>query len=380
VNGVILASESLDCADMYFASRFLSIDPFVYIEAGGRRYLTVYWQDVARAKATSEADEVWDQDELLAETGQEDVSVDGWLPAVGVAAARRVGLVSAIVPDWFPVACADALRAHGVTVTVDGMVVRSRRRTKSAADVAAIEQALRAIEAGLDLIRERLRGAAVAADGVLRCDGRPLTSEQLHAEVRALFAAHRCEGPLLFIAGGPQGADVYEVGHGPLRAGEPIVCDLFPRHSDTRFFGDMTRVFCAGLPPSELVRAHDAVRRANELGRSLVRPGVRGREVFEAVAEMFHREGYGTPLRDDAGGRDEGLHFPAWLGHGLGLDVHETEIGLDPDHVEPLREGDVVTVEPELYRRGWGCVRLEDVVLVTADGCRTLSRFDYELI
>ena len=69
-----------------------------------------------------------------------------------------------------------------------------------------------------------------------------------------------------------------------------------------------------------------------------------------------------------------------FLGHGLGLDVHENEIGLDPSSDELLREGDVVTVEPELFLDGWGCVRIEDDVLVTGDGCRTLSRFDYELL
>ena len=74
------------------------------------------------------------------------------------------------------------------------------------------------------------------------------------------------------------------------------------------------------------------------------------------------------------------MSFAPFLGHGLGLDLHEDWIGLDSGSDEPLREGDVVTVEPELYRVGWGCVRVEDVVLVTADGCRTLSRFDYELL
>ena len=118
-------------------------------------------------------------------------------------------------------------------------------------------------------------------------------------------------------------------------------------------------------------------------------------EVYAAVAELLHDEGYATPLHgtaaagsggaggSDNSGRGEGVggfRFADFLGHGLGIDVHEDWIGLDPGHEEPLREGDVVTVEPELYRKGWGCVRLEDVVLVTADGCRTLSRFDYELI
>jgi Xaa-Pro aminopeptidase len=379
MKAIILASGSMECADMYYASRFLSYDPFVYIEAGERRILTVWGQEVERARAVSGADEVWDQDEFLGRPETGAVSPGMWLPAVVVGAAQRAGVSSVVVPDWFPIACADALRAAGIGVTVDAMVIRSRRRAKSPAEVAAIEGALRVTEASLELIRERLRQAAVVEGSALLLDGVALSSERLQGEVRALYALHQCEGEVPIVAGGAQAADGMECGHGPLRAGEPIVCDIFPRHSDTRFHGDMTRVFYVGEPAPELVRAHDGVRRANELARSLVRPGVRGSEVYPAVCELIHGEGYSTPLHDVGAGGDA-LSFADFLGHGLGMDLHENWIGLDPGSTEPLREGDVVTVEPELYRAGWGCVRLEDVVLVTADGCRTLSRFDYELL
>ena len=380
MKGIVLAGGSMDCADMYYASRFLSFDPFVYMEIGGRRILAVWWQEIERARIDSGADEVWDQDDFL-EGPEAVVASDSiWLPAVVVGAARRAGLTEAVVPDWFPTACSDALRAQGIELTVDAMVVRERRRGKSPAEVTAIEEALRVAEAALEHIRSRLRQTTVGSSGVLQLDGQVLTSEILQNAVRTLYATHRCEGPLPLIAGGTQGTEGLNPGHGALHAGEPIVCDIFPRHSDTRFCGDMTRVFCVGPPPPELVRVHASVRRANELGRSLVRPGVRGSEVYAAVGEMFREEGYSTPSHGAAAGDGGAFWFPDFLGHGLGIDVHEDWIGLDPGHVEPLREGDVVTVEPELYRAGWGCVRLEDVALVTADGCRTLSRFDYDLI
>ena len=378
MKAIVLADSSMACADMYYASRFLSSDPFVYVEVGGRRILTVWCQEVERARRVSGIDEVWDQDEFLG-TPETDVLPGTWLPAVVVGAARRAGVTAAVVPDWFPVGCADALRAAGIELTVDAMVIRSRRRTKSPAEVAAIEEALRVTEASLELIRERLRQATVEQGGALLLGGVALTSERLQDEVRALYAMHHCEGELPIVAGGAQAAEGMECGHGPLRAGEPIVCDIFPRHSGTRFHGDMTRVFCVGRPSPELVRVQDGVRRANELARSLVRPGVSGSEVYAAVCEMFHKEGYATPLHDAVTGDGRVVSFAPFLGHGLGMDLHEDWIGLDPGSTEPLREGDVVTVEPELCRVGWGCVRLEDVVLVTADGCRMLSRFDYEL-
>ena len=128
----------------------------------------------------------WDQEEFLGtpETGA--VSPGMWLPAVVVGAARRAGVTLAVVPDWFPVGCADALRAAGIEVTVDAMVIRSRRRAKSPAEVAAIVEALRVTEASLELIRERLRQATVGEGSALLLDGVALTSERLQGEVRAL--------------------------------------------------------------------------------------------------------------------------------------------------------------------------------------------------
>ncbi|MFL5893936.1 MAG: M24 family metallopeptidase, partial [Thermoleophilaceae bacterium] len=77
----------------------------------------------------------------------------------------------------------------------------------------------------------------------------------------------------------------------------------------------------------------------------------------------------GTLLRDG---------FFHGLGHGVGLDVHE-EPGLGRGGSAELIEGDVITLEPGTYRQGYGGVRLEDLVLVTADGCETLTDYSYDL-
>lgn len=382
MNGIILASGSMECADMFHASDYLCYDPFVYVEVGGRRILAAYGLDLDRARTQSGADVVWDYEECMEEPAGQRVVADGapWFAAAVVGAAQRAGLTTTTVPDWFPTAYSDALRAAGVEVSVDALVIRDRRRTKTPAEVRAIEECLRVCEESLELIRGRLRKATVSGDGGLLLAGTPLTSERLQGEVRAFWATRNCEGLVPVIAGGPQGAEVFAPGHGPLFAGQPILCDLFPRHSNTRFHGDMTRVFCVGEPPAELLRAHDSVRRANELGRSLVRPGATGSGIYAAVCDLLHTDGYATPLDGAATGESAELSAAPFLGHGLGLDIHEDWYGLGPEHDEPLREGDVITVEPELYRVGWGCVRLEDVVLVTADGCRTLTSFDYDLL
>ncbi len=378
MRGTVLIGGSMECADLFHASRFLKHDPFVYLESCGRRIIVTDPSDLARARILSGADEVWDQDEFFSLEEASRKGADGMLPAVLLGAVRRAGVTTAVVPDWFPTLFADALRAGGVEVEVDPLIVRQRRRTKSPDEVAAIEQALRVAEQSMELVRRTLRDAVPGEEGVLHASGQPLTSEKLQNDVRAFWAAHHCEGQVPIIAGGGQAADGFETGHGPLRACTPITCDLFPRDTASRYHADITRVFCVGEPPRELVEVHASVRRALELARSLVRPGVRGSAVYEAVCELYHAEGYRTPLYDAVGAEDRAIGAP-YLGHGLGLDVHELETGVEPFNIGELQEGDVITLEPELYRLGWGAVRLEDVVLVTAEGSRTLTRFDYEL-
>jgi Xaa-Pro aminopeptidase len=103
---------------------------------------------------------------------------------------------------------------------------------------------------------------------------------------------------------------------------------------------------------------------------------VTGHELMQATCDLFHEHGYPTPLHKQSG---EVLldGFFHGLGHGVGLEVHE------PPRLsrngEELMPGDVVTVEPGLYRNGYGGVRLEDLVLVTEDGAENLTNFPYDL-
>jgi Xaa-Pro aminopeptidase len=98
--------------------------------------------------------------------------------------------------------------------------------------------------------------------------------------------------------------------------------------------------------------------------------------VYAVSCEPFHRAGHKTLLNKEPGEVIEDGYFHS-LGHGVGLDVHE-QPGLARAG-EALLAGDVVTLEPGLYRRGWGGCRLEDLVLVTDNGAENLTQYPYEL-
>jgi Xaa-Pro aminopeptidase len=139
----------------------------------------------------------------------------------------------------------------------------------------------------------------------------------------------------------------------------------------------MTRTFCLGEPPEELVRYHVLVKEALDRAVRAVRPGIKGSELHRIVCEIFQEHGLPTQLTKDPGKPLEDGFFHA-LGHGVGLEVHELpSLGRTGD--EPLVTGDVLAIEPGLYRKGFGGCRLEDLVLVIDDGAEVLTDFPYEL-
>jgi Xaa-Pro aminopeptidase len=377
--GVMIHGESRAQPDQLAASRFLSGDPFLYLEAGGRRLLAVGGFEVNRAERESGADEVWSFTDL----GVSDMHADGLdhravESELALRSVRRAGLDHVVVPGWFPLATAEHLRAHGVAVRIDDALFEGRRRRKDAHAVAAIREITILVEESMRLLRRRLAACDIEPDGTLRDEGGVLTSERLHAAVRMFWAENGLEGQLPIIAGGPHGADAHDVGSGPLVARTPIICDLFPQSARTHYHGDMTRTFCVGEPPQELVELHATVERALDTALAAIRPGVRGSSLDALVCELFEQAGHPT-TRSPAGVDPASVaRYVHGLGHGVGLAIHEGP-SLGRGGNQDLCVGDVVTVEPGLYRDGFGGVRIEDIVVVTENGCENLNRLDRSL-
>jgi Xaa-Pro aminopeptidase/Xaa-Pro dipeptidase len=128
----------------------------------------------------------------------------------------------------------------------------------------------------------------------------------------------------------------------------------------------MTRTVGFGEPPGQLREIYDLVRSAQQAGIEAVRAGVRGGEADDAARRLIQGAGYGD-------------RFGHSLGHGVGLEIHEGPT-LRAGSDDELPEGTVVTVEPGIYLPGVGGVRIEDMVEVTAGGCRPMPRTTKELV
>ena len=132
------------------------------------------------------------------------------------------------------------------------------------------------------------------------------------------------------------------------------------------YCADVTRTVVVGRAGEEQREIYDVVRRANEQASVGVRAGMTGRDADAIAREYIQRRGFGEL-------------FGHSLGHGLGLEVHEApRLAKTADGA--LAEGAVVTIEPGIYRPGWGGVRIEDDVVLAAGGPRVLTRFTHELI
>src|SRR3569623_3011414 len=135
----------------------------------------------------------------------------------------------------------------------------------------------------------------------------------------------------------------------------------------------MNRTFVKGQPNDGLQEKYDAVLESQEAALSMVKADVSGKDIHNKVAEVLHAAGYKTNVHDQEEGKPLTEGFFLGTGHGVGLEIHEApRVSLADDE---LIAGDVISVEPGVYYPEVGGVRIEDLVVVTEDGCRNLTSF-----
>jgi len=367
-NVLILADSERD-ANMLYAVRMFVPDPFIYLRLNGQGHVVLSDLELDRAKKQAPHCRVLSWSHYVNKLRRDGVKAPGFARVIG-AILRPKRIRKLLVPDTFPYGLARELRRLKIKVKASEGPLFPERQCKTAEEVKKISAALMMAEVGLAEAILALKNAKVAKDRRLMYHSVPLTSEKLRAIINTAIIQAGGLAAHTIVAGGKQACDPHEEGHGPLRANEPIILDVFPRSQKTGYFGDITRTVVKGRASEAVRRLYHTVARAQALAFDKIEVGVGGAEVHHAVQGLFDREGYPTGRH---GGRMEG--FFHGTGHGLGLEIHEPpRLNLHSEDV--LRTGQVVTVEPGLYYLRWGGVRLEDVVLVTANSPRNLTKFE----
>ena len=353
-------------ADFTYATGF-AVESALYIRFGeGDDVLVTSPLEIERARAQSTAA----RNLLLEEAGHEDNGPFVSYARLAARMLREKGHDSARVSPRLQAGYLEALRVAGLEVEVELGLFEAERRHKSPEEARFIEASQRAAEEAVVEVVSQLAQADIR-DGTLWLDERPLTSERLYARASLLLGEKGFTCPDMIIAGSPECAMPHFRGDGPIRAGAPVIIDIFPASRTTHYHGDLTRTVVVGEVPDEIRRMHAAVLQALDAGIESIKAGASGRDVHNGVCQVLVDRGYGTTTKGFEG-PGTGAKMNHSTGHGVGLDVHE-EPSLRGGPVHPLHEGDVVTVEPGLYLMGLGGVRIEDTGMVTRVGFKNFT-------
>jgi len=208
-----------------------------------------------------------------------------------------------------------------------------------------------------------LRRAGAAVDRVVaRLDGTGFSGKaerRLSAEIAAMTVEEGHEAATFsIVASGPNGASPHhEAGDRVIGEGDAVVVDFGGRLQG--YHSDITRTFFVGEAPARVREVFGVVREAQEAGVDAAGPGVPAEEVDRAARRVIAAAGFGP-------------FFMHRTGHGIGLEEHEPPYMVE-GNAEPLEPGMAFSVEPGIYLPGEFGVRIEDVVVVTADGVERLN-------
>ena len=267
--------------------------------------------------------------------------------------ARRLPARVGFEADSLTYANYELLRAGGIDLVPRRGLVEALRALKEPEELEAIRRAAEITNGAYERLAEE------------RFAGR--TEKQLAWRMEQLFHELGADGSAfpVDIAAGPTAASPHAVpGDRHVQEGDLVLVDAGAMVGG--YCSDCTRTFAVGETSDSQRRIYDLCREAQQAGLDAVRAGVAARDADAAARAVIADAGYGE-------------NFGHGLGHGLGLLVHEAP-GLRPESDDTLAAGHVVTVEPGIYLSGVAGVRIEDLVVVTDDGCDVLTSFPKELI
>ncbi len=351
-------ADHLDRARRYVAAS--GVDALLVTKAENRRYVTGFTGSAGLALVSADAAllavDFRYYEQAAAQAPACEVLRGGADPAGALAEAvrareiRRIGFES----EFVPYAQVERLREKFAPAELVPLADVDRLRwVKDAGEIAAIARAADIADAAFAHILGVLRPGLREQDAALELE---IFMRRAGAE-RLSFDSVLASGPRSAL---PHGRATGRV----MAAGDLVTLDFGAVYDG--YGSDLTRTVVLGAPDDRQRRVYEVVLDAQQQALAAIRSGVSSRDVDAVARSAITAAGFGEA-------------FGHALGHGIGLDVHEGP-PLGPRNETPLEPGMVVTVEPGIYLPGWGGVRIEDDVVVTADGCEILTHAPKDLI
>jgi len=365
----IIFASSEESADMLYGTRFSVPDAFLFLLQNGKKTIILSDLEIDRGRKQAKVDEVVALSSIerpLEKRLKKKPPIEKTIAHF----LRKRRIRRAAVPYSFPIGLATELSKEGVLVVPVAGSFWSQRELKTPEELKLIQLAIRITEIGLARALEILHAAEIKSGKKLVWAGKPLTSERLRAEIETVILRAGGVPANTIVAGGDQACNPHDRGNGPLKANSLIILDIFPKHAESGYYGDLTRTVVKGQASEAQRKLWHTVLEAQKYSLQKIRAGGSGAALQQEVSKLFQEKGYPTEIRN---GRWVG--FFHGLGHGLGLDIHD-EPRIAKTEFKP---GQVLTVEPGLYIPGVGGARIEDDGVVTEDGFKVLSRFPKQL-
>ena len=381
VEALLLYSESFKNANMYYLTKFLAPDPFIFLKkADADPMVVTSIMEYPRAQKESIIKDVrcyTDYNYMQVMKAAEEPQL-GAMKFIATVAKKELNKKTKIcVPQNFPTMATDVLREEGLTIQPMFDVVEKAREIKDPDEIDEIKAVQEVAEKVTAEVIDLIANAEVDTKGTLIVKKEPLTVNRIKSFFGHHFIDHGCAmEEELIVACGPKGADPHYHGdpQDKLKANQPIIFDIYPRSLRRRYWTDMTRTIVKGKAPDKVKKMFDAVLEAKNASVDALRAGVLGTEIYDLCCDVLEKAGYKT-IR---GGKQIMKGLIHSLGHGVGLDIHEGP-GMNELYKFPLKEHNILTVEPGLYDPSIGGVRIEDIVEVKKGGCNNLTKMEIRL-
>lgn len=355
---------------LYHAIRFNVADPAAIIVTqrnnDTHRLLILRDIEMDRAKENAAATQVACPADYAPEGGLSGDRETATAQAVAQAVVRA-GCTRVIADRTLPLSFADELLRQNIAVEYDRDLGVINRRAKTEEEIAYLRQAQHATERAMEMACTMVAKADADQNGKLHLQGDELTAESVRLAIDVFLLTHGYTNPRSIVAAGAQGGDCHHLGEGLIHTGQPVIIDIFPQNRHTKYNGDCTRTVVHGEIPDEINNMHKAVVEAKAAAQAATKPGATGEDVHLATTQVIQNHSYamGFPTKECP------TTMPHGTGHGIGLDVHEPPL-LDLKGPQ-LILGDALTIEPGLYNKSLGGIRIEDMVIVTKNGCENLN-------
>jgi len=297
------------------------------------------------------------RDEVAAHT--DNIDMISWADVDGPQAALR----QALGAQKFPTVAFDGGTRADFLLALQANMVGAKISSADAL-IAPLRERKGADE--IEILAEAAHQADVAMQAAVDACRVGATEAEVAEAVQKSFRQSGAESADFFIVGaGANGAFPHHHSSATkLKAGDAIVIDIGATHLGYK--SDITRMVHLGKPTQEFTQAYEAVLNANQRAMAAVKPGVKAEEIDRIGRGVLESAGLGQ-------------YFTHRLGHGLGLDGHETP-WIMKGNATVLQEGMVFSIEPGVYLTGKFGIRIEDIVVVTSTGARNLTGFDHALI